>query len=1045
MILPPRSRCVIVFAWVVAITNVRAPADVVWSGLGLNSNWTTPANWQGDVAPANDGTEQIRFDGGARAAVLVNTSQSIRRLRFDFSSGEPLAYSLLGSTTTLTLGSDGIEMISGGTVAAGTATRAASGSLLTTAVISSPGGVVTFDSSLGLVLGASQTWSVDPASALHVGSAVSGSGPLTLTGGGYVGMSGNNTYSGGTVLQSGALGIDHDSALGSGALTIDGTATIFSSSGPRVLANALNLNSTLLNLLPYGGDFRFTGPVTLGANVTLRNDGQIVYFNGAIGEAGGSRALTLSGTSGVILSGVNSYTGGTSVLAGGLFFSNASAVPATGALSSAPPGYVGIGFNTGVQSGFIAKFAPLSTFGTIGFDSAPGATSAAIFAEPVDLSAMNAFARLGTATRATLSSTAVISPFAIAGYRFGDGGGMLKVESKFTGANSLTVDSSATGHPLTLWVAGTGNDYTGLTSVTDSALVFGAGSISSGSANGSYFLGSGGYIGSMDAGLTSWLGKFSPTASAGVIGFDSVDVNNPRSLIGTFDLSPFVAGTDIVLGSSTAAILSGSITLPALQTHFHFTGYKGGWLTVDAVLTGARAVRIGSASGDYPEFDPADLARMSTVFLNGSNSHTAGTTLFSGRLVVGDANALGTGALTVDGNGTRVEPRFETLLTSSPTFANQLVVKSDFQMGGVNPLTWSGAIVDGTSTGKVRKHGPANLTLSGNNAGFSGGFTVDEGTLTFASNTAAGTGGLDLGFSSGLAAFTAIAPSVTQLSSQSTTSRVSIASGTTLTINQASDSIFRGQIQGSGGIVKAGTGALRLETAGSFTGATTIAAGTLDVASTGALGNNTITLNGATSNLKIEPGVTLANPLVFGAAGGQLSGHGTFSSNVVLGTNSVIAPGSSVGTLTFASGLTLASGGSYDFEVQNALGGPGTGWDYVQVGGTLTFTATPTLPFTLNLISLNNSGASGNTANFSGANAYSWTIASATSFVGFNPAAFTIDTSAFTSSLNGGLFSLSTSGGNLQLNFTPVPEPSTWVLLLAGLGIVGYRKFRRRS
>ena len=282
------------------------------------------------------------------------------------------------------------------------------------------------------------------------------------------------------------------------------------------------------------------------------------------------------------------------------------------------------------------------------------------------------------------------------------------------------------------------------------------------------------------------------------------------------------------------------------------------------------------------------------------------------------------------------------------------------------------------------------------------------------------------------------------MSSASATARVSVAAGTTLTINQLTNSTYRGQIQGSGGVAKSGVGTLRLETASSFTGGTSITAGTIDAASTGALGTNSITLNGATAHLKVETSVTLANSLVFGAAGGRLSGHGTFSSGVVLGTNSVVGPGSSVGTLTFASGLTLASGGLYEFEMQDALGGPGIGWDFVQVSGPLTFTATTISPFTLNLISLNAGGASGNPANFNSNNGYSWAIASATSFVGFNPATMAINTSSFTSSLNGGVFSLSTSGNNLLLNFTPVPEPSTWALLLAGLGIVGFRKLRRR-
>src|SRR5262245_52246682 len=114
MIFRARSRWVMGCAWVTALVGVPALADVVWSGLGLNSNWTNPANWEGNNAPANDGTEQIVFDDAPRTTVLVNTSQSIRRLRFDFTSGGRILYSLSGSTgATLTLGSDGIEVRSG--------------------------------------------------------------------------------------------------------------------------------------------------------------------------------------------------------------------------------------------------------------------------------------------------------------------------------------------------------------------------------------------------------------------------------------------------------------------------------------------------------------------------------------------------------------------------------------------------------------------------------------------------------------------------------------------------------------------------------------------------------------------------------------------------------------------------------------------------------------------------------------------------------------------------------------------------------------------
>src|SRR5690606_20853245 len=115
-------------------------------------------------------------------------------------------------------------------------------------------------------------------------------------------------------------------------------------------------NAGLLDLLSYGGDVQFTGPVTLGANVTLNSAGQPVYFVGAMGETGGSRSLTVSGPGAIVLSGTSTYSGGSAALGGALFFSNASAVPSIGVLSSSADGYIGTGFNTGVQTRFIAKF-----------------------------------------------------------------------------------------------------------------------------------------------------------------------------------------------------------------------------------------------------------------------------------------------------------------------------------------------------------------------------------------------------------------------------------------------------------------------------------------------------------------------------------------------------------------------------------------------------------------------------------------------------------------------------------------------------------------
>jgi hypothetical protein len=88
-------------------------------------------------------------------------------------------------------------------------------------------------------------------------------------------------------------------------------------------------------------------------------------------------------------------------------------------------------------------------------------------------------------------------------------------------------------------------------------------------------------------------------------------------------------------------------------------------------------------------------------------------------------------------------------------------------------------------------------------------------------------------------------------------------------------------------------------------------------------------------------------------------------------------------------------------------------------------------------------------ANFNTGLPYTWVIAPAGGTIqSFSPSAFTIDPSGFANgSLSSGHFSLSIDGTDqlLRLNFSPVPEPSTWMLLLAGLGALPvFRRCRRR-
>jgi hypothetical protein len=184
---------------------------------------------------------------------------------------------------------------------------------------------------------------------------------------------------------------------------------------------------------------------------------------------------------------------------------------------------------------------------------------------------------------------------------------------------------------------------------------------------------------------------------------------------------------------------------------------------------------------------------------------------------------------------------------------------------------------------------------------------------------------------------------------------------------------------------------------------------------------------------------------------------------VVIGNSQVIAPGVSnssvalnyglgnsvIGTLSFASaGLTLASGGTYLWEVADASGVAGTGWDEILVAGTLTITSTPGAPFMLTISPLSGETPYSGPRVFDNTQHYSWVIASASGGItGFDPDGIAIDSSGFDSVIGAGQFFLTQTGNDLMLNFTPVPEPSTYALIGLGLGVVamGLRRRKRQA
>ena len=134
-----------------------------------------------------------------------------------------------------------------------------------------------------------------------LGLQVMGPGTWTLTG--------SNTYSAGTKIEGGTLDIHADAALGAGT-----AAVTFSADGTLQASGTVTLN-------PSRGIV-----IQSGATATLDTQAGKMTVDGAISGAGG--ALMKEGSGILVLSGSDTYTGGTIVEAGTLVVTAADALPA---------------------------------------------------------------------------------------------------------------------------------------------------------------------------------------------------------------------------------------------------------------------------------------------------------------------------------------------------------------------------------------------------------------------------------------------------------------------------------------------------------------------------------------------------------------------------------------------------------------------------------------------------------------------------------------------------------------------------------------------
>ncbi|PMS12829.1 autotransporter domain-containing protein [Trinickia caryophylli] len=359
-------------------------------------------------------------------------------------------------------------------------------------------------------------------------------------------------------------------------------------------------------------------------------------------------------------------------------------------------------------------------------------------------------------------------------------------------------------------------------------------------------------------------------------------------------------GTLALSGSGSIAASGGVVDNSALDISATTAGASITALTGSgAVALGGKTLTLSNAAGTFSGVIGGSgglTVAGGTQTLTGANTYTGTTTIGSGAaLVLGAGGGLASSSNVVN-NGT--------LDLSSTT--------SGASMAG---LAGSGSVALGARTLTLTN---AASTFSGTISG-TGGLTLDGGTQTLTgANTYAGAttingGTLALSGAGSLPSTTSIALAgsgatldVSAAGAQAikdlsgvTGSQLALGSNT-LAVTTTTDATFAGTLTGSGAFAKQGSGTLTLNGISSgFTGATTVAAGTLEV---GDASNATAVLGG---------NVTVASA-------GTLRGHGTVSGNVL--NNGIVMPGGSIGTLTVGGNYTQASNATLTLEVSPSAG-----------------------------------------------------------------------------------------------------------------------------